>query len=466
MIICNKCGQELPDEAAFCASCGAKIEKKTFCMNCGKEILDGAKFCMHCGTQVGNEIPTIKSKKIESIDVSKTTKNGKRREDSVEGPKTSGPLGKALSELDPVVWHREYYGHGFSMLVSEPVAFYNNGWMLFSHNFNESDYHLRRVQDDYQIDINVPSKEYDEILGINNEGIWYAVNDKEDHIGKIVLINPEKGIKETIQVDQLDRYYAGVYIYGTEVYYIRKTDTRIKIVVTDIHSQVKKTLLDVKNSNDSDEWRLSDLVVGAQKVAIYDEGLWDDSGWSYVDNPGWHIIDKESGKEVFIDEEALGFKIFRLDMTNKVLWGSMTENERAAIQPFYPEKDLRNCILARSYTKIIEGSYLVYKNNQKPVIWDVGHQTDKCYIDELYFDGDVMYQEKNHNVLIRIDRDGRKFTLDSGDGSGKTNELIVAEQYLYNDYDASYRFTRLPNHFSSFSGRSDVNTEAKRIFWF
>lgn len=65
MIKCNKCGQELPDEAMFCFKCGSKVEKKQFCIKCGKELPDGARFCMYCGSEVEN-INKIQSKCGES----------------------------------------------------------------------------------------------------------------------------------------------------------------------------------------------------------------------------------------------------------------------------------------------------------------------------------------------------------------------------------------------------------------
>ncbi len=51
---CNKCNQELPDNAKFCFSCGAKVGDPV-CMNCGAKVVEGAKFCMMCGASLNSE---------------------------------------------------------------------------------------------------------------------------------------------------------------------------------------------------------------------------------------------------------------------------------------------------------------------------------------------------------------------------------------------------------------------------
>ena len=51
---CNNCNQELPENAKFCFSCGAKVGNP-FCMNCGAKVVEGAKFCMMCGASLSSE---------------------------------------------------------------------------------------------------------------------------------------------------------------------------------------------------------------------------------------------------------------------------------------------------------------------------------------------------------------------------------------------------------------------------
>jgi len=80
-IKCSKCGEEIPEGAKFCLSCGQKVEDpkddsmvkcpkcgasvpkgkfclecgfkfNTNCSKCGAELIPGAKFCLECGTKV------------------------------------------------------------------------------------------------------------------------------------------------------------------------------------------------------------------------------------------------------------------------------------------------------------------------------------------------------------------------------------------------------------------------------
>lgn len=50
---CSKCGEEVPDGAKFCPSCGNPIEAKEEykCKKCGRVLKDNEKFCPDCGTQ-------------------------------------------------------------------------------------------------------------------------------------------------------------------------------------------------------------------------------------------------------------------------------------------------------------------------------------------------------------------------------------------------------------------------------
>ena len=56
-MICKKCGESVPDGAAFCINCGEKVEKEsqnseTFCPVCGHSNPDKTVFCRNCGNQI------------------------------------------------------------------------------------------------------------------------------------------------------------------------------------------------------------------------------------------------------------------------------------------------------------------------------------------------------------------------------------------------------------------------------
>ena len=53
-MFCPNCGNKLPEGAAFCSGCGAKIQASAsdVCATCGVKLPEGAEFCINCGTAV------------------------------------------------------------------------------------------------------------------------------------------------------------------------------------------------------------------------------------------------------------------------------------------------------------------------------------------------------------------------------------------------------------------------------
>jgi len=60
-MFCHNCGNKLPEGAAFCGGCGAKIQAGApkVCTACGMELPDGAEFCVGCGKAVSQVAPEI-----------------------------------------------------------------------------------------------------------------------------------------------------------------------------------------------------------------------------------------------------------------------------------------------------------------------------------------------------------------------------------------------------------------------
>ena len=51
-VFCIECGRQLPEDAAFCCYCGAKVPPKEHrCSACGRINPDEAKFCAYCGNK-------------------------------------------------------------------------------------------------------------------------------------------------------------------------------------------------------------------------------------------------------------------------------------------------------------------------------------------------------------------------------------------------------------------------------
>ena len=54
---CEKCGADIPANAAFCNACGAKVnhaEEERLCPVCHAAVEKGNLFCNHCGAKIEN----------------------------------------------------------------------------------------------------------------------------------------------------------------------------------------------------------------------------------------------------------------------------------------------------------------------------------------------------------------------------------------------------------------------------
>lgn len=52
VIICTKCGSQVPEGSKFCLECGEKMNTCSFCPSCRENLPAGAKFCMKCGQKL------------------------------------------------------------------------------------------------------------------------------------------------------------------------------------------------------------------------------------------------------------------------------------------------------------------------------------------------------------------------------------------------------------------------------
>ncbi len=67
MAVCGQCGEDNPDKAKFCLSCGTALAKPNACPSCGEENPDRAKFCLSCGTGLAAPEEKREIRKMVSI---------------------------------------------------------------------------------------------------------------------------------------------------------------------------------------------------------------------------------------------------------------------------------------------------------------------------------------------------------------------------------------------------------------
>ena len=60
-VICENCGSRMEKGQNFCTECGAPLARPEapaeLCPNCGAELTEGAKFCSNCGTSLTKDTP-------------------------------------------------------------------------------------------------------------------------------------------------------------------------------------------------------------------------------------------------------------------------------------------------------------------------------------------------------------------------------------------------------------------------
>lgn len=71
---CSQCGAEVPQDGAFCSSCGnaiskvevrENIEDSVKCLNCGSYVKNGMRFCTSCGKPV-EQVVDINTNGVEN----------------------------------------------------------------------------------------------------------------------------------------------------------------------------------------------------------------------------------------------------------------------------------------------------------------------------------------------------------------------------------------------------------------
>ena len=77
IIICEDCGAEVKNTAAFCTECGCKVKKNiaiapngfTTCVNCNSFIESSSKFCAVCGHKVQSGMEVTREAHLEEVAV-------------------------------------------------------------------------------------------------------------------------------------------------------------------------------------------------------------------------------------------------------------------------------------------------------------------------------------------------------------------------------------------------------------
>lgn len=138
-MVCEKCGQTIPDEAVFCSYCGLRNTRKV-CAACGTELQKEQVFCHVCGLKCGSETPLPEEQKKE-----------KREKQKEQQEKVS--CAEALTKSDSLPGKRKsiYYalyialGVIYAVLAVVLVMFGFSGYYEYSFHSDLYDSVIRRT---------------------------------------------------------------------------------------------------------------------------------------------------------------------------------------------------------------------------------------------------------------------------------------------------------------------------------
>lgn len=326
-----------------------------------------------------------------------------------------------FSRMDPVVSHQEYYSPARPLSVAV-----NRGWIVYGGNNWGDGFWLMNEDTLEKIPLNVSGRRYDTFLGANHAGLWFMEygggRDKwgNEVPGKLIFTGGQFGGETVIRFNKKKASISTPYIYGLDAYYIAHiSDNKESLMTVDIAGNEWE--LFVAHKGESIKW----LSVGAEGIAFHL------STYDAPEKTGWYVLKKGSAAPpVFLnrqrEEGSSGrpaIEIHRIFLDKKVMWTEVTAREAA-------KYGISGGWICRPLGEPKEGSFLVYKDSSKPVLWGVSMHSDL-----RYFDGRAAYEVPHYGTMKRIQADGSEITLYSG-GHGECDGFVVSDKYLYGNFDA------------------------------
>ena len=510
-MLCLSCWKEIPDGSLFCKYCGAKQEKK--CPKCGALLDDDSVFCMQCGERIipclseaeaqanieawaklgSSDDNTSKSGEPGSFDSTKSwtawayedsnsnsaeitdnsydsdfggfgdfgnddfgdfsfEKDDTNKSDNVPDEESFNNM---FSQLDPVMEHSEYYfGSKPSSQSGNPVLFANNSWLMTVKNdsmiFFDEDGNNKMTAKLPEIS----KKYYENIIGFNNAGVWTEFfGGGEDWMGNsdstkgYRCFNPSNNEITTYKTCPKKEMIVQQYVYDAQLYFICQASKNIWKLCLATTSPLGSHEIDKFNLSDGE---ISNLVVDDKYIAIT------------VDNEYLYIYSKITLKRMdqyslkFPDMNLYSINVRMIDLSNRrVLVRASSLLQKKLNLPEDDEWFYVIPLFERSDGNYRPGDKFIRLPHERILYYDFKH----CFYNTHY--SNIGRRSKGN--------DGQYvYTLLSGGGHGRSDQIIVSPHYLYCDYNASYDYSRLPFDFSegtytAYRDDGPQNPEAKYV---
>ena len=327
----------------------------------------------------------------------------------------------------------------YEMAVNRNGVLKHNERSLHCHTYTLMDENGEN-QTQLALELKLRKGEYESLMGFNPRGVWFQITvswNDGDYIKKFLCVDPVSGKTVEYPIERMGEIRCA-YIYDDEIYYITNVTENKSIVYR--HTPYGCTELCTTRKKET----VSGIIADATRVAWQFESRRDGEEGQRL-----YLFDKQNVQLSSVSV-PFAFELKLVNLAQNTVYTTLTKREREHLGVSGYDS-----LILRSLDHLTEGSWRVYRNSQKPVLWNLSNRSIS------YLDGSVCYRGYGHRI-DRCDRDGTEHVL-GATGHGECEKILVTDKWLYINYDA-YDLVRLPKAFSECKELASHNPEAFFLF--